>query len=193
MAIDRLAAEKAIGDFLRALGVSEDTRVDLAETPRRVVEAYADDLLSGYSMDLDQLLEDGSEPSGGQNLGIVVVRRIDVTTLCPHHLMPSTGEATVAYLPGRRILGLGTVARVVDAFARRLSLQETISEQVVETLLSHGARGAHCKIELTHSCLSARGARQSRARVVTLTTRGELATPEGQSQLGLALSDETRG
>lgn len=192
MSIDRLAAEKAVGDFLKALGVS-DSSVDLAETPRRVVDAYAQDLLSGYGVDIDQLVTEGSEPSGRRELGIVVVRGIDVTTVCPHHLMPSTGEATVAYLPGRRILGLGTVARIVDTFARRLSLQETIGEEVVKTLESHGARGAYCRIELSHSCLSARGARQSRARVVTVASGGELATAEGRAELQLALDDEQRG
>ena len=192
MAIDRLAAEKAMGDFLSALGVSEATSVDLTDTPRRVVEAYSDDFLSGYDTDLDWLLTDGSEPSGGRELGIVVVRGIDVTTLCPHHLMPSMGEATVAYLPGSRILGLGTLARLVEAFARRLSLQETIGEQVVATLMGHGAKGAHCRIELWHSCLSARGARQSRARVLTVASAGELQTNEGRSRLNLALSDEER-
>jgi len=193
MAIDRLAAEKAIGDFLRALGVSDDNELGLADTPRRVVDAYADDLLSGYSVDLERLLEEGSEPTGTRDLGVVVIRGIDVTTLCPHHLMPSTGAATVAYLPGTRLLGLGTVARLVDAHARRLSLQENIGERVVDALVAHGARGAYCRIELSHSCLSARGARQTRARVATVASKGELARPEGRAELQLALENEQRG
>jgi GTP cyclohydrolase I len=193
MSIDRLAAERAIGDFLRALGVSDDAHPDLADTPRRVVDAYVDDLLSGYSVDLERLLAEGSEPSGARELGVVVIRGIDVTTLCPHHLMPSMGEATVAYLPGARLLGLGTVARLLDAHARRLSLQENIGERVVDALVCQGARGAYCKIELSHSCLSARGARQTRARVTTVASKGELARPEGRAELQLALEGGQRG
>jgi GTP cyclohydrolase I len=107
--------------------------------------------------------------------------------------MPSSGDATVAYVPGSQILGLGTIARLVSAFARRLSLQESIGVQVVQTLMAHGARGAHCRLELSHSCLSARGARQSQARVVTSASAGTLASAEGRSELALAMPGEPRG
>jgi GTP cyclohydrolase I len=105
--------------------------------------------------------------------------------MCPHHLLPGIGAATVAYLPGDRVVGIGGLARTVDAFARRLTLQETIGEAVVRALLDHaGARGAYCRLELSHACLSARGARQPEAIVVTIARGGE-AISDGDLATGM--------
>jgi GTP cyclohydrolase IA len=193
MAVDRTAAARAIADFLRALGHAPDSDPELAQTAERVVEAYADDLLSGYAVDLPAMLAKGSMPAARDAAhGIVVIHEIAIATVCPHHLLPSLGSATVAYLPGSRLLGLGTLAGLVDAYARRLALQERIGQNVVRALIDHaGARGAYCRISLVHGCLSARGARQSQARVRTTAAAGELAEPAGASALALALSDET--
>lgn len=130
--MDRAAAERAIADFLRALGRDPARDPELALTPKRVAEAFADELLIGYATDLEALLHDGSPPAR-QSAGIVVVREIAVATVCPHHLLSSLGRATVAYRPGARVLGLGTIARLVDACSRRLALQEQIGEMVVDS------------------------------------------------------------
>jgi GTP cyclohydrolase I len=93
--------------------------------------------------------------------------------MCPHHLLPARGTATVLYQPGERIAGIGTVARLVDAFAHRLALQETIGANVASALVDHlGARGAACKLALTHACLASRGERQTAATVETLAFAG---------------------
>lgn len=188
--MDRRAAERAIADFLRALGHDPDRDPELALTPKRVAEAFADELLVGYATDLEALLHDGSPPAR-ENAGIVVVREIAVATVCPHHLLSSLGRATVAYRPGARVLGLGTIARLVDACSRRLALQEQIGERVVDSLVRFGgARGAFCQITLRHSCLSARGSRQSDATVRTLASAGDLADPACARELDLALGPE---
>jgi GTP cyclohydrolase I len=186
MVTDREEARRGIALFLRGLGY-DLKRPDLAETPARVVDAFANDLLAGEAVDLAHLLEEGSEPCAqGQNL--VVVRDVRVTSVCPHHLLPAQGSAVVAYLPGKRLVGLGTLARLVEACARRLTLQERIGEQVVGALVEHAAaRGAYCELTLAHDCLGARGARQPDARLVTLARRGELAGPEALAELELAL------
>jgi GTP cyclohydrolase I len=126
-------------------------------------------------VDVRALLVAESEPLAKDGpRGIVVVRNLSLATVCPHHLLPALGRAAVAYLPGERIVGIGTIARTVDAFARRLTLQETIGESVVRALVEGlRARGAHCQIELTHSCLGARGTRQAGASVVTVAHAGE--------------------
>lgn len=187
--MDRAAAERAIADFLRALGHDPSQDAELAATPKRVTEAFADELLTGYGVDLAALLSEGSAPAKAP--GIVVVRHIAVATVCPHHLLSSLGHATVAYRPGARVLGLGTVARLVDACARRLALQEQIGEQVVESLMTLGqARGAFCQITLRHSCLSARGSRQADATVRTQASAGDLADPASARELDLALRAE---
>lgn len=188
--MDKAAAERAIAEFLRALGHDPKADPELADTPKRVAEAFADELLTGYSVDLAALLAEGSPPARA-NPGIVVVRHIAVATVCPHHLLSSLGHATVAYRPGQRVLGLGTIARLVDACARRLALQEQIGENVVGALVQlAGARGAFCQITLRHSCLSARGSRQADATVRTQASAGDLADPACARELHLALGAE---
>jgi GTP cyclohydrolase I len=175
MAVDRRAAEGAIRAFLKALGHDPDTSSELAGTPALVVEAFENELLSGYGVDVPGLLAAESEPLALDGpRGVVAVQGIHVTTVCPHHLLPAMGHATLAYLPGDRLVGIGTLARVVDAFARRLTLQEAIGPAVVHALLEHaGARGATIRLELRHACLAARGARQTDATVVTVAHAGE--------------------
>lgn len=172
--VDRPAAERAIAAFLRALGHDPESSPELSDTPARVAEAFERDLLSGYSVDIRALLQAESVAlSEDGPRGPVMVRGATVSALCPHHLLPAMGVATIAYLPGDRIVGIGTLTRLVDAYARRLTLQEAIGENVVRALVEHaGARGAYCRLELKHACLSIRGTRQPSATVVTVARRG---------------------
>ena len=184
--MDREAARTAIRDFLRALGHDPDKSAELRETPERVVDAFADELLSGYGKNLRELSTKDSA-AAGPSPSLILVRDIAVATVCPHHLMPALGRANVLYRPGARVLGLGVIARLVDACARRLVLQETIGEDVASALVEHaGARGALCEITLVHGCLSARGAQQSGASVTTVAKRGELSESEALIALGRA-------
>lgn len=186
---DLKAAAQGIRTFLRALGFDEE-RTDLAGTPERVADAFAHELLRGERVDVRALVQDGSEATPRDaSVGLVLVRDISVVAVCPHHLLPAVGRATVGYLPGPRLLGLGTVARLAQACSQRLALQEAIGEAVVNALLTHaGARGAFCKLELLHTCLAARGAEQPEARLITLSRGGTLAGPEGALELSLAMS-----
>jgi GTP cyclohydrolase I len=184
--IDRRAAERAIAEFLRALGHDTTSDPELAETPARVTEAFADELLSGYSVDLAELVRAGSTAAKADS-PVLALRDIDVATVCPHHLMPGIGRAQVVYRPGSLLLGLGTLARVVDACSRRLALQEAITNDVVQALLTHaGARGAYAELTLTHGCLSARGACQTRARATTFSLAGDLTQTDVLLGLGRA-------
>lgn len=183
--MDRRAAEAAIADFLRALDRDAEREPELVGTPARVVEAFADELLRGYGVDLGALVESGSTEAKTSPGGVVALRDISVATVCPHHLMPGLGRANVVYKPGARVLGLGAIARLVDACARRLALQETIAEDVVKAFLEHaGARGAYCEITLVHGCLSARGACQANARATSFSRSGELSETEVLLALG---------
>jgi GTP cyclohydrolase IA len=182
--IDRRAAERAIAEFLRALGHDTASDPELAETPARVTEAFADELLSGYSVDLAALVRTGST-AAEPGAPVVALRDIDVATVCPHHLMPGIGRAQIVYRPGSLLLGLGTIARIVDACSRRLALQESIVNDVVRALREHaGARGAYAELTLTHGCLSARGACQTRARATTFSLVGELSQTDVLLGLG---------
>lgn len=189
MPVNREAAERAIFDFLRALGFDPGQHADLAETPERVTEAFAKDLLRGHSVDIPELLRTGScAPTTAARSSVVAVREIAVASTCPHHLLPALGVANVVYLPGARLLGIGTVAALVDAFARRLTLQEAIAENVVTALVEHaGARGAYCELELEHGCLRARGERQAQALVLSSARAGEFLRQEALPEIALAL------
>ena len=189
MSIDRAAAARAIRDFLKALGFDPQAHEDLAETPERVTEAFADDLLSGHGVDVRDLVRKGScEAPAAAKSGPVAVTQIAVATVCPHHLLPALGVAHVVYLPGATLLGIGTITALVDAFARRLTLQEAIAQNVVTALMEHaGARGAYCELELEHSCLRARGERQASALVRSSARAGEFAEREALTEIALAL------
>ncbi|MBN2192776.1 MAG: GTP cyclohydrolase I [Polyangiaceae bacterium] len=175
--VDRAAAACALADFLRALGHDPSQDPELASTPARVTAAFADELLAGYAVDIGDLIRSGTCARTGRVADDpVTVQGIHVTTICPHHLLPAHGAATVTYLPGDAFLGIGVIARLVDALARRLTLQEAVARNVVDALMdSAGARGAYCRIELTHTCLTCRGARQTNARVVVTARAGALA------------------
>jgi GTP cyclohydrolase I len=191
-AADRDGAARAIFSFLEALGYDTSAPA-LADTPARVAAAFIDELLQGERLDVGELIRSGSEPMVGKPPGLVLVKDIAVTTICPHHLLPAVGHATVAYLPGERLLGLGAIARLVDACGRRLALQETVGETVVQALVAHaGARGAFCRLELLHTCLSARDTAHSAARLVTLAHAGALSEPGAAHSLSLALGRESR-
>lgn len=183
--VDRRAAARAIEDFLRALGHAPEG--DLEGTGERVADAWADDLLEGESIDAGAVLREGSMDAGPGSAGLVVIRDLAVTTMCPHHLLPAHGTALVAYLPGERLAGIGTIAHVVDALSRRLTLQERIGADVVALLERElGARGALCKLALTHSCLVARGERKAGAVVETLAVSGSFAHPSSERDLAFA-------
>jgi GTP cyclohydrolase I len=184
VAFDRARAERAVHEFLLALGRDPESEPELQGTPARVVEAYGNELLSGYEVDVAALLSDGAAVSEQQPSGLVALSGIAVSTICPHHLLLSNGSASVVYRPGSRLFGLGTLSALVNAYARRLSLQESIGEQVVQALVEHGgARAAYCELRLVHGCLVARGSRQAGSELLTSARRGALDSAE----LALAL------
>ncbi|MGH7270644.1 MAG: GTP cyclohydrolase I [Polyangiaceae bacterium] len=168
--MDRDAAARAIDAFLRALGRDPEREPMLAGTGARVAAAYADELLAGYRIDVDELL---SRHVFAGTSELVVVRDIPITTICPHHLMPASGVATIAFAPAGRLVGIGAVAHVVDAFARRLALQEQIGGEVTGALHKHlSPRWVACRISLSHACMTARGERAHGARVETVALAG---------------------
>ncbi|MGC4067695.1 MAG: GTP cyclohydrolase I [Polyangiaceae bacterium] len=186
--IDESRAKRALAEFLSALGY-DPSNPELSDTPARVVDAYLSDLVAGEDVDIQALIETGAVPGASECL--VVVSDIAVCSLCPHHLLPAEGTATVVYAPGERLLGLGTVAALVSALSRRLTLQERITESVVSALMTHAkARGAYCCLRLDHACLRLRGQRQTRATVRTAKTAGILLEPRWSDELSRLLGGQ---
>lgn len=171
---DKPRARQAIADFLQALGLWDEA---LKDTPARVTDAFVDELLSGHDINLADLIHSGSEVLHGPS-DPVLIENLNVATVCPHHLLVAQGKALVAYIPGPKLLGLGTVAKLVDACSRRLIFQEQIAHQVTGALMQHlGAQGAFCRLQLSHACLGARGSHQADATVTTWSAAGKLSDP----------------
>ncbi|MBX3183902.1 MAG: GTP cyclohydrolase I [Polyangiaceae bacterium] len=179
MSVDLERASRAIAEFLSALGHDPSREPELEGTPERVARAFAEELLAGAAVDLGALVRESL--SAALTISVrqpVVVKGLRVVTVCPHHLMPALGEASVAYLPGEHLIGIGAVARVVRAAAARLTLQEQIGPEVLGALVEHAqVELAACRITLRHSCLSARGAREHAAEVETWCVRGGRSMP----------------
>lgn len=171
---DRVAVARAVEALLRALGHDPDREPHLRGTGARVAELWVDELLAGEQVELGTLFASAMECPADAPL--VVLERLATHVICPHHLTVAQGFASVAYLPGGRVAGLGAIASLVDACANRLALQEDVGRDVARALVEHlGARGAACRLELRHGCLELQGPKKRGARVVTLATAGAFA------------------
>lgn len=165
-------ARQGVRALLRYLDQDPDAP-GLADTPARVLRAYRE-LCQGYQVDPAALLA-VSFPEDTD--GLVVVRGVEFTSLCEHHLLPFMGTATVGYLPGpgRGVVGLSKLARLVDCYAQRLQVQERLTRQVVDALVEHlEPVGAGCVVHATHLCMSCRGVRKREAEMVTSALAGVL-------------------
>ena len=146
-------------------GVTAGTK----ETPARVAKAWSE-MLSGYADDPEKIL---AKNFSGPSDEIVVLRGIEFFSTCEHHLLPFHGRISVAYLPGRRVVGISKLARLVDCFARRLQMQERLTRHIAESLMRcAGARGAAVISEGVHLCMCARGVRKTGATMVTSSLLG---------------------
>ncbi|TDE94007.1 GTP cyclohydrolase I [Occultella glacieicola] len=179
--IDRAKAITAVGDLLAALG--RDVRgPHLRDTPRRVVDAYLE-LLTPRALTLTTFDND----EGYREL--VLVRDIPFHSLCEHHLLPFTGVAHVAYLPGASLVGLSKLARVVQHFARDLQVQERLTQQVADFLDERlDPRGVGVVLAAEHECMSLRGVGVRGTRTVTSALHGVLQQDPRRSEfLGICL------
>ena len=172
---DAAAAADAIDRFLDALALPPEVRAsqDLEGTPRRVAQAWLEDLVDGYRRSPAEILADAI-PSSSRDL--VAVTGIAFHSVCPHHLLPSRGVAHVAYLPGGKVVGFGQLVRLVDALAHRLVLQEDLARAIADALVAHlGARGAACLIDAEQLCMTVRGEKRAAARAHADAWAGALA------------------
>lgn len=178
--IDKAAAAQHLEAFLRAVGAPIDVDPEMRGTGARVAEAWVEELLVGYRADPAAILAEGTESSAK---GLVVLADIPATTMCPHHLLPASGLVHVGYWPGARVVGFGALARLVECFTRRLALQEDIARAIAEALVTHlGAEGAGVVVDLSPTCLTARGERPHGARAITTGFAGRCATDASSRQ-----------
>jgi GTP cyclohydrolase I len=179
--VDLAAAERAAGEFLRALGVSLDAEGRWA-TPGRMARAWAEMLRPRPFRLTTFPNEEGYDE-------LVVARSIPLRSVCEHHLLPFVGVAHIGYLPGERILGLSKLGRVLEHFACRLQVQERLTKQVADWLAEQlRPKGVGVVIEAEHSCMTMRGVRAVGSKTVTSTLLGALRDDARSRQEFLALT-----
>ncbi len=168
--VDTARIEAAVREILLAVGEDPD-RDGLLDTPARVARAY-EEFFAGLRQNpadvLGTVFELGHEE-------MILVKDIELYSMCEHHLVPFHGVAHVAYIPGAdgRITGLSKIARLVDVFAKRPQVQERLTTQVAEALVDElGARGVIVVVEAEHLCMSMRGVRKPGSRTLTSAVRG---------------------
>jgi len=165
--------EEQIRQLLRALG-EDPAREGLQKTPQRVAQALSF-LTRGYEMDPAKVINDALFTEDYEEM--IVQKDIDFYSLCEHHLLPFFGKAHVAYIPHHKIVGISKLARLVDVFARRLQVQERLTNQVATTIMDKlDALGVAVVIEAEHLCMRMRGVEKQNSYVITSSLLGAFRT-----------------
>ncbi len=171
-AFDHKRAEAAVRELLIAIGEDPD-REGLLETPGRVARAY-EEQLSGMHLEAEDVLTTTFDLGHDE---MILVRDIELWSMCEHHLVPFTGVAHIGYIPNEngRITGLSKLARLVDTYAKRLQVQERLTTQIADSLMEIlEARGAIVVIEAEHLCMTMRGVKKPGSRTITSAIRGAM-------------------
>lgn len=182
--VDKKRIEKAVREILLAVG-EDVNRDDIKDTPKRVAEMY-EEILSGARSDPSKELEVVFEKDHDE---IVLLKDIPLYSVCEHHLLPFIGKAHVAYIPSNnRVTGLSKIARVVDAFSKRLQVQERLTTDIAEVIMKKlQPRGVMVIIEAEHMCMSMRGVKKPGVLTITSTVRGVFRRSEKTRAEAMAL------
>ena len=166
----------AYSGFLTALGFDWEKDENSKNTPTRVAKAWVNDLASGCFNDPPKIT---TFPSSYK--GIVFEGNIDVTSMCSHHNLAFTGKAFIAYIPGKRVVGLSKLNRIVDHYSRRPQIQEGLTQQIVEALdrILEGNKGIIVMVEALHSCCSHRGIKHKSTMITAEPTGWFLSNKDG--------------
>jgi GTP cyclohydrolase IA len=165
--------EEQIRSILRALGEDPD-REGLARTPHRVAQALTF-LTQGYQLDPAQVINDALFTEDYEEM--IVQKDIDFYSLCEHHMLPFFGKAHVAYIPHHKIVGISKLARLVDVYARRLQVQERLTNQIANTIMEKlDPLGVAVVIEAEHLCMRMRGVEKQNSMIITSTLLGAFRT-----------------
>lgn len=167
--------------------IGEDpNREGLKDTPNRIARAWKNELFAGYQQKPEDLLTVFDNDGYNQ---IVLLKDIEVFSMCEHHLLPFSGVAHVAYIPDKKVIGISKLARLVDMYARRAQIQERLGEQIVGALMEHlQPIGAACVIEAVHMCMRMRGCSKQHPTMVTSSLRGVFfEKPQARQELMMLL------
>lgn len=168
--------KKYFEHIIKSIG-EDPSREGLKRTPERAAEAM-NFLTRGYSLALDDIVNNALFPSDISEM--VIIKNIELYSLCEHHLLPFFGQCHVAYLPKGKVLGLSKIARIVDMYARRLQIQEQLTKQIADTLLEvTGASGVGVIIEAQHLCMMMRGVEKQNSVMSTSVMLGRFRDDHG--------------
>lgn len=188
-AVDDPRMEERLRDIIEMLG-EDPKRQGLERTPRRVARSLRF-LTSGYQQDLDEVLNGALFDVTYDEM--VIVRDIEIFSLCEHHLLPFFGRCHVAYIPNKKVIGLSKIPRVVDVFARRLQIQERLTQQIAETLMEKiNPRGIGVIIEARHLCMIMRGVEKQNSVAITSHMLGVFREEQRTRDEFLTLVRESR-
>jgi len=166
----REEAQKAVRTLIEWAGDNPD-REGLVETPKRVVKAY-EEFFAGYEDDPEEILRKTFEEVEGYD-EMVLVKNIRLESHCEHHIVPILGKAHIAYIPNNRVVGISKLARIVDAFGKRLQTQETMTAQIANTIeMVLEPKGVAVVIDAAHQCMTTRGIHKPESSTVTSCMRG---------------------
>lgn len=172
--------EKGIRAIITHIGEDPD-RSGITETPKRVIKSWKE-LYSGYNKNPEDLLKTFESDSADQ---IVLLKNIEMYSMCEHHMLPFYGHAHVAYIPNTtgEVIGISKLARLVDIYARRMQIQERIGDQVTKALMQHlKPEAAACIINAKHMCMCARGVGKQNSVMTTSSMRGAFFTNRAARQ-----------
>jgi GTP cyclohydrolase I len=179
--------EQSFLSLLEAIG-EDPTREGLLKTPGRAARAF-EFLTAGYRQSLDELVNEAIFESEASE--IVLVKDIELYSMCEHHLLPFIGKAHVAYIPDGKVIGLSKMARIVDMFARRLQIQENLSQQIADALMQTlHPRGVGVVIEAKHLCMMMRGVEKQNSVMTTSCLLGSFKEDARTRQEFLSLLKE---
>ena len=187
----RQEAEAAVRTLLR-WACDDPTREGLRDTPKRVAEAY-EEFFTGYSVDPMELLARSFDETDGYD-EMVLLRDIRFESHCEHHMAPIIGRAHIGYLPDKRVVGISKLARVLDAFSKRLQIQERLTAQVancIQEVLK--PKGVAVVIDATHQCMTTRGVHRPGVTMVTSHMLGAFRTDPSTRREFLAIIAAPRG
>ena len=163
--------ENAFSTIITEVG-EDESRPGLLDTPKRAAKAFKY-LTKGYEQNLDEVVNGAIFPSDTDEL--VIVEGIELYSLCEHHLLPFIGKCHVGYLPTGKVLGLSKIARIVDMYARRFQIQENLTKEIAEAIMSvTGASGVAVIIEAQHMCMMMRGVEKQNSLMKTSVMLGRL-------------------
>ena len=169
----------AVRELLEAIGEDPD-RPELASTPDKVAEAYSS-FFKGIGVDPASVL---GETFPAEHNEAVILKDIELVSICEHHLLPFTGNAHIAYLPSDRVAGLGRLAAVVEILAARPQLQENLTAQIADAIETGlDAKGVIVVVEAKHQCVASRGARQPEVNTITMASRGVFSEPSYRAEV----------